>query len=141
MKKFLPKSVNNLQGFTLIELLVVISIIAILAIVGITLFSGVQSRARDSKRVQDITAMSKAMEVNYVPGTGYTTVVAGSWFSDNVIPSNPSPGGSAYVTGTPSTASFTFCAQLENSTGNATTSTGGGLGTSIGSFFCKKNAQ
>lgn len=142
MKKYLPKTTNNPQGFTLIELLVVIAIIAILAIVGIALFTGAQSKARDAKRVQDIVAMSKAMEVNYVSGTGYTTTVSSAWFSDQVVPTNPSPGGAAYTTGTPTTSTFTFCATLENSTGNATASDGTGIGTTAtGGFFCKKNSQ
>ncbi len=142
MKINLPKVSKSVRGFTLIELLVVIAIIAILAVVGIALFSGAQSKARDTKRVQDITAMSKAMEINYVSGTGYTTTVAGSWFADNIIPSNPSPGGATYATNTITTSSFTFCGTLENSTGNATSNTGGGLGTTAtGGFFCRKNSQ
>lgn len=148
MKINLPKVSKSLRGFTLIELLVVIAIIAILAIVGIVLFSGAQSKARDAKRVQEIIAMSKAMEVNYAPGIGYTSsgIVAGgsasTWFVDQIMPSNPSPGGGAYSTNSMTVSSYVFCAGLENSTGNATTSGGGGLGTtSTGGFFCKKNSQ
>lgn len=129
------------SGFTLVELLVVIAIIAILTVIGVVLFSGVQNKARDSKRIQDIVAMSKAMEVNYVAGTGYQTTVSSTWFSDNAIPTNPGPGGTPYATNTITTSSFTFCAMLENSTGNATSSTGSGMGASTGSYFCKKNAQ
>lgn len=133
---------NNSFGFTLIELLVVIAIIAILSVVGVTLFTSTQSKARDARRVQDITAMSRAMEVNYKAGTGYTTTVSSAWFADNVVPSNPSPGGAAYTTGTPTTSTFTFCGALENSTGNATANDGTGIGTtSTGGFFCKKNSQ
>lgn len=137
MKKYLPTP----KGFTLIELLVVIAIIAILAIIGIALFTSTQSKARDSKRVQDITAMSKAMEVNYVVGTGYLTAVSTAWFADQQIPTNPSPGGASYATNTITASSFTFCTQLENSTGNATSLTGAGLGTTGGGFFCKRNSQ
>ena len=133
---------NKQKGFTLIELLVVIAILAILAIIAATLYTGVQSRARDAKRKADITAMSRAMESNYVVGTGYPTTVQGSWFADQVIPSNPTPGGAAYATNTITTATFMFCATLEGSTGNATASTGTGLGTtSVGGFFCKRNSQ
>jgi len=141
MKKYLPKTSSNPEGFTLIELLVVIAIIAVLAVIGIALFSSVQSRARDSKRVQDITAMSKAMEVNYVAGSGYPTAVSTAWFADQVIPTNPGPGGASYATNALNGTVFTFCATLENSTGNAASLTGTDLGTTGGGFFCKKNSQ
>lgn len=141
MKKFLPKTLYNPQGFTLIELLVVVAIIAILAIVGITLFTATQNKARDSKRIQDITSMSKAMEVNYKIGSGYPTAVAGSWFSDGVEPKNPAPGGAPYSTTNMSVSTYTFCAALENSTGNATDLSGGGLGATNGGFFCKSQNQ
>lgn len=137
MKKYL----STPKGFTLIELLVVIAIIAILAIIGIALFTSTQSKARDSKRVQDITAMSKAMEVNYVVGSGYPTAVSTAWFADNAIPSNPGPNGASYATNALNGTTFTFCATLENSTGNATSLTGTNLGTTGGGFFCRKNSQ
>ena len=141
MKKLLPKTSTNIQGFTLIELLVVIAIIAILAIVGFALLTQTQARARDSKRVQDIVAMSKAMEANYVVGTGYATVVQTNWFSDQIVPVNPGPNGATYATTSMTTSTYTFCASLENSTGNATSSTGTGLGTASSAFFCKRNQQ
>lgn len=146
MQKYLPTSkyfsVNKTKGFTLIELLVVIAIIAILSIVGIALFSGVQSKARDNKRTQDVIAISKALEAQYKAGTGYSTAVDATWFADQQIPTNPNPGGAAYNSSGMSTSTFTVCANLENSTGNATSNAGAGLGTtSAGGFFCKKNSQ
>ncbi len=145
MKKLLPTStplsVNQTKGFTLIELLVVIAIIAILSVIGVALFTSTQSKARDSKRVQDIISMSKGMEVNYVTGTGYPASVSSTWFADGAIPTNPSPGGSAYNTTTLNSVNYTFCANLENSTGNATGGTGTNLGTTGGSWFCRKNSQ
>lgn len=131
----------NKSGFTLVELLVVIAIIAVLTVVGFTIFSGVQSKARDSKRVQDIIAMANAMEVNYRTGTGYTTALSTAWFNDLVIPSNIGPGGTPYATAyNLSTTTFTFCAQLENSTGNALNTTGP-TSTSTGIYFCRRNLQ
>lgn len=143
MNKLLPKTKYNQNGFTLVELLVVIVILAVLGVVGVTLFSGTQSRARDSKRKEDIGSMASAMEANYVAGTGYTTTVAATWFADGVIPANPGGGSvtAAYSTGTPTTSTFTFCAALENSTGNANSATGTGMGNTTGAFFCKKNSQ
>lgn len=141
MKKFLPKTVNNPAGFTLIELLVVIAIMAILAIIGIAILSGTQSKARDSKRKEDIAAISQALEANYQPGTGYSTTISTTWFSDQVVPKNPSPGGADYYSTGMTTSTYTLCTLLENSTGNATGSNGSGLGTSTGNYYCKKQQQ
>ncbi|OGF99809.1 hypothetical protein A2Y99_03650 [Candidatus Gottesmanbacteria bacterium RBG_13_37_7] len=68
------------NGFTLIELLVVISIIVTLMAIGITSYSTVQSKARDSKRKSDIADIQSALEqyysvCNYVypaPDSGYS---------------------------------------------------------------------
>ncbi len=143
MNKLLPKTKNNQQGFTLVELLVVIVILAILGVVGVTLFSSTQARARDAKRKEDINAMAAAMEVNYVPGTGYPTALVGTWFADGSIPANPAPpAGGVYTTTFTSSAVFTFCAPIEGSTGNATSNIGAGMtGISNGAFYCKKNSQ
>lgn len=140
MNKLLPKTKNNQQGFTLVELLVVIVILAILGVVGVTIFTQTQSRARDAKRKEDISALAAAMEANYIVGTGYSTIVSSTWFADQIIPQNPNPGGAAYSTNAITTATWTFCANLENNTGNGTgpsTLTG----TTSGSWFCKRNAQ
>lgn len=140
MKKFLPRSANNPSGFTLVELLVVISIIAILSVVGITLFVNVQKNARDAKRKADIEAMSKAMEANYIQGGGYSTTIADSWFAGGAKPTNPAPGGSTYATNIPTTSSYTFCAALENSTGNSSSSTSF-TSASDGRYYCRVQQQ
>lgn len=53
------------SGFTLIELLVVISIVAVLSTVGLTIFSGIQSKARDSNRKSDLRILAIALELYY----------------------------------------------------------------------------
>ena len=146
MRNLLPTStsfsVNKQKGFTLVELLVVIVILAILGIVGITIFTGTQAKARDAKRKSDIQAISKAMEANYVAGTGYTTVISSTWFADQQVPSNPGPSGTTYQSPTVNLSTYVLCAQLEGGTGNATTSTATSLGqTSTGGWFCKRNSQ
>jgi len=53
------------DGFTLIELLIVISIIGILSTIGLVVYSGVQNKAQDAKKRQDIDAIATAYELNY----------------------------------------------------------------------------
>lgn len=103
MKKFLSKTLNNLQGFTLVELLVVITIIAILSVVGLTIFSGVQRNARDTKRRADIDAIAKALEVNKTPNSTLYVLLAGTQFGGGVIPVDNGVNGTA-----------TYCANITN---------------------------
>lgn len=144
MRKFLPKTVNNPQGFTLIELMVVISIIAVLSVVGVTLFNTAQKNARDARRKADIEAISKALEANYTSGsaTPYPALTA-AMFSSGAVPVDPQNTGTfVYTTSALPAVAFTTCAVLENTTGNATSNVGAGLGTvTNGGFFCRKNAQ
>jgi len=53
------------SGFTLIELLVVVAIIGILAAVGLGQFHTAQKRGRDAQRKENLTSLSKALEMYY----------------------------------------------------------------------------
>ncbi|MBD3251693.1 prepilin-type N-terminal cleavage/methylation domain-containing protein [Candidatus Uhrbacteria bacterium] len=55
----------KIKGFTLIELLVVIAIIGLLATLAVVAFGNARERARDAKRLSDINAMKKAIELYY----------------------------------------------------------------------------
>ena len=66
------------NGFTLVELMVVITIIGILSVIGIAIYSGLQKSARDTKRKQDIMAISKALEARNF-NDSYPAIQA-NWF-------------------------------------------------------------
>ena len=51
------------KGFSLVELLVVITIIAILSVTAYVALGGQTSKARNSKRMQDIATIQQALEV------------------------------------------------------------------------------
>lgn len=118
MKKFLPKTINNPSGFTLVELLVVISIIAILSVLGISLFSGVQQKARDTERRAEINAIKDALEQRFDAAAGiYPGPLQATWFANGVIPSDPgSLNPNNYGAPTAPVTGFTLCATLEANT-------------------------
>lgn len=53
------------QGFTIVELLIVIVVIGILALLVITTYSGIQQKARNSKRTSDIKSLQTQIEAFY----------------------------------------------------------------------------
>ena len=62
------------QGFTIVELLIVIVVIGILAGLVITTFTGIQQRARNTKRQTDIKAMHGQVEAYYASNGKYPTL-------------------------------------------------------------------
>lgn len=83
------------KGFTLVELLIVISIIAILSAIGLTIYSGAQKSARITKRLEDLKAISIALELYYGVNKSYPTTSGnfrsecsnwGSYAPSDVIP-------------------------------------------------------
>jgi len=72
------------HGFTIVELLIVIVVIATLAAISVVAYNGIQQRARDAQRVQDIQVLAKALELYYIDNGHYpactgSTSINGSW--------------------------------------------------------------
>jgi prepilin-type N-terminal cleavage/methylation domain-containing protein len=58
------------QGFTIVELLIVIVVIGILALLVITTYSGIQAKARNSKRASDVKSLQTHVEA-FFSQSGY----------------------------------------------------------------------
>lgn len=114
MKKYF--SIN--KGFTLIELLVVIAIIAILSAIVMSSIFASRSKARDAKRVADISQIQLALEQYFDKNGNYPNTTAS--LSPNyisVIPTAPSPGSYLYGARTDSpfaNSDYILRATLEN---------------------------
>ena len=94
------KTIKNRKGFSLVELLVVITIIAILSVTAYSAFGGNTIKARDSKRVQDLSTIQSALELYYVEFSEYpTSLVSGSGVGEiprkylSTIPIDPKKTG------------------------------------------------
>jgi len=75
---------SNKRGFTIVELLIVIVVIGILAAITIVAYNGVQQRARDSRRKQDVEVIAKSLELYYIdngkyPTSSGSTAINASW--------------------------------------------------------------
>jgi prepilin-type N-terminal cleavage/methylation domain-containing protein len=62
------------KGFTIVELLIVIVVIGILATLVIVTFSGIQQKARNTKRQTDINAIDSTVEAYYASNGFYPTL-------------------------------------------------------------------
>lgn len=64
------------RGFTLIELLVVIAIIGILASIVLASLASTQSKARDARRMEDMSTLQKALAMYMSDNGTYPILVA-----------------------------------------------------------------
>lgn len=62
---------KSISGFTIVELLIVIVVIAILASISVVAYSGIQSRARDTDRTNDLNVMKKGLALFYAENGYY----------------------------------------------------------------------
>jgi type II secretion system protein G len=94
---------NKRSGFTLIELLIVIAIIGLLASVVLVAVNNARSKGRSAKRVSDIRALQKALELYYSDNGSYP--VSNSFVFDCYLPTasynNYIPGMAPYVANLP----------------------------------------
>ncbi len=69
------RSLKQQRGFTIVELLIVIVVIGILATLVIVTFTGIQQKARNTKRQTDINAIQSHLEA-YKAQNGYYPTMA-----------------------------------------------------------------
>lgn len=72
---------KSMNGFTIVELLVVIIVIAILAAISVVAYTGIQSRARDSQRLNNARDIVQSLNRYYAINGRYPspTALSGSW--------------------------------------------------------------
>lgn len=107
---------NKAKGFTIVELLIVIVVIGILATLVIVTFTGIQQKARDSKRKTDLNALDSHAEAYYASNGYYPTLKdlqTASFLSTSLKGFDPSaltdPKGGA-ISGTTSATNYSYVA-------------------------------
>lgn len=65
---------NGSRGFTVVELLVVIVILSILAALVIASYTGIQNRAKDTRRFGDISQLKKVLEIYRAYNNAYPSL-------------------------------------------------------------------
>ena len=114
---------NKTGGFTVVELLVVIVVIAILVALTLPNLFGLQRRARDDTRKNDLKNLQQALETFYNDSNRYPSALTGLTSTYiNAVPKDPKT--TADYTYTPAPAgcndtgtnctSYTLAATLEN---------------------------
>ena len=123
------------SGFTIVELLIVIIVIGILAALVITTYSGVEAKARDTKRQTDIGSLYSMLEAYYAQNGGYPAFVdfnSAGWRTTNMKgldpaatcdPSNSTTSNCALVT-SPQAGAYAYQAWQSDGTTACTATTG-----------------
>ena len=88
--------IKSKSGFTIVELLIVIVVIGILAAITVIAYTGIQLRARDGERQQDIASIQKVLELYYIDKETYpnaTQMLDSVWRQANL----PAQGEGIYI--------------------------------------------
>lgn len=72
------KQNDRKYGFTIVELLIVVVVIAILAAITVGAYNGMQARARDSQRKQDLANLARGISLYSVDKGDYAVAGCGS---------------------------------------------------------------
>ncbi|MBC7943014.1 prepilin-type N-terminal cleavage/methylation domain-containing protein [Candidatus Saccharibacteria bacterium] len=70
-------SKNHSHGFTIVELLIVVVVIGILAAITIVAYGGIQTRARDTIRINDIKSLQEVVELYNIKNGTYPQPASG----------------------------------------------------------------
>jgi general secretion pathway protein G len=113
------------SGFTIVELLIVIVVIGILATLVIVTFTGIQQRARNTKRQTDVNAIASQVEAYYADNAKYPTLTNmndATFRSTNLKGFDPNalkdPKGTAQtLVGTPAANAYAYA--VTDDAGNA----------------------
>ncbi len=112
------------RGFTLIELLVVIAIIGVLATLVLLQLGTARQRARDAKRISDVSQLRQAVELYYEDNSGvYPADITSANLSKYLtsIPTDPLATATTYGYKTKDADRFSFqvWTELEQKAGGA----------------------
>jgi len=87
---------RNSRGFTVIELLVVIAVIGILAGIGLTSLASSRGKARDARRMSDLSTIRLGLALYYDENEHYPIPVAGITAGDGPDLSNTTDSGTIF---------------------------------------------
>ena len=125
MKNEKCKMINDKSrraGFSLVELLVVITIIAILSVVAYVALGGQTTKARNSRRMQDVSTIQSALEIYFINHNNTYPSTLGDLITDNLmneIPVDPTTDGDYYYTKAVNSKTYQLASSMEDETGGA----------------------
>ncbi len=94
---------NSSRGFTLVELMIVVAIIALLSGIVMMNFGSTRGRARDAKRISDMSHLQLALELFFDRCNSYPDIVSGTTIIDEFYecPTNSSVTLRTYIAQVP----------------------------------------